>query len=168
VDWGTSPPRLYVGTDYGVYSSTSGGLAWLKENSGGLPDLVIYDLELIPGGGIIAATHGRGMWRGTTSLVAVGDDAAQAGRLSLAAVNPARAPSRIDYRLPQSAQVALEVYDLSGRRVRVIERGPRAAGEYHASWDGRDDAGLRVQDGIYFYRLNVGSAARVVKFALLK
>jgi len=168
VDWGTTPARLYVGTDYGIYSSTSGGLTWIKEDAGGIPSLTVYDLEFGPGGTLVAATHGRGMWRASASLVAVGDRGETATAMALVAMNPSRSPSRIEYRLPVAGTVALEVYDLGGRRVRSLERGWREAGDHRASWDGRDDAGARVADGVYFYRLEAGSDARVVKFALLK
>jgi flagellar hook assembly protein FlgD len=52
--------------------------------------------------------------------------------------------------------------------VRSLERGWEEAGDHQASWNGLDNAGMRVPDGVYFYRLEVGSNARVVKFALLK
>ena len=40
IDWSTTPPLLYVGTDYGVYRSTDGGAHWVNEHVG-LPSLAV-------------------------------------------------------------------------------------------------------------------------------
>ena len=52
-----------------------------------------------------------------------------------------------------SAQVAVEVWDLSGRRVRQVYSGADGIGEYKRAWDGRDEAGGVVPPGIYLYRI---------------
>ena len=53
------------------------------------------------------------------------------------------------------AQVAVEVWDLSGRRVRQVYSGADGIGEYERAWDGRDEAGGLVPPGIYLYRVSV-------------
>ena len=69
VDFRVVPPRLYVGTDYGAYTSTNGGNNWIK-SSNDLPNVSIYDLALDPvGNALIAATHGRGMFRAHPDVV---------------------------------------------------------------------------------------------------
>ena len=63
VDWRTTPARLYVGTDYGVYASLDGGGNWVKA-SNGMPNVAIYELAIDTANSkLVAATHGRGMWR---------------------------------------------------------------------------------------------------------
>jgi probable HAF family extracellular repeat protein len=44
--------------------------------------------------------------------------------------NPARAGLIVRYGLPEAADVRLAVYDLLGRRVQLLEEGPRAAGSH--------------------------------------
>jgi len=169
VDFAHSPPRLYLGTDYGVYSSIDDGAHWVLENNGGLPSLAVYDLELLPGGnGVVAATHGRGMWKGTGSLVAIGGQGATDQGLALSAPSPFRAPATVDFRLPAAGTASLEVFDLSGRRMCVIEHGVLAAGEHRTRWNGRDEHGATARDGIYFFRLVAGAGEKVLKFALLR
>lgn len=79
VDFDTAPPRIFLGTDYGVYSSVDGGVTWI-EDSTGLPSMEIYDLGLDAVNGLlVAATHGRGMYRapltGTPACMKEGDPA---------------------------------------------------------------------------------------------
>ena len=56
----------------------------------------------------------------------------------------------------RSRRVAVDVFDLSGRRVRTIEesRGV-SAGEYSLEWNGEDDSGNLVPPGIYALRFHV-------------
>jgi hypothetical protein len=51
----------------------------------------------------------------------------------------------------------LEVYDLTGRRVRSLASGPARIGSQQASWDLRDSDGRTVRTGLYFVRLRVGA-----------
>ncbi len=51
--------------------------------------------------------------------------------------------------------VAVEIFDLSGRRVRQLVSQPRPAGFYSEIWDGRDDHGALVAPGLYLCRVGV-------------
>jgi hypothetical protein len=82
--------------------------------------------------------------------------------------NPGRAPIALRFVMPQSARVSLAVYDLSGRRVRLLVDGERAAGVHDVPWDGRDDAGRAVPAGVYFAHMTSGTFAQSSRFALLK
>ena len=53
--------------------------------------------------------------------------------------------------------LAVEIFDLSGRRVRELIAAPRAAGVYRQTWDGRDGAGVKVAPGLYLCRIGVHS-----------
>lgn len=66
-DFRVSPARLYLGTDYGVYVSRDLGAHWVKAD--GLPSVAVFDMQLDLGTGtLVAATHGRGMWRGALDV----------------------------------------------------------------------------------------------------
>ena len=47
----------------------------------------------------------------------------------------------------------LTIYDVTGRRVRILTRGSRKAGNYALRWDGLDDEGRRVASGVYLAQL---------------
>ena len=53
---------MYLGTDYGVYSTIDGGVTWAQEGMN-LPNVSVYSLRIdVTNGLIVAATHGRGAW----------------------------------------------------------------------------------------------------------
>jgi len=59
--------------------------------------------------------------------------------------------------LPAEGAGEISLYDVRGRRVRVLARGGFAAGDQSLSWDGRDTTGRRVAPGVYFALVRVGA-----------
>jgi hypothetical protein len=81
--------------------------------------------------------------------------------------NPASGSCLIRYALSKPSPVLLKVYDVSGRLVRELEKGLRSAGANSARWDGRDEFGKPVANGVYLYRLEVLDKSWVSKTVLL-
>ena len=67
--------------------------------------------------------------------------------------NPFNSETVIEYELPQSGEIQLVIYDVTGQRVASLASGLREAGTYAPRWDGRDDAGRQMASGVYLYRL---------------
>lgn len=82
--------------------------------------------------------------------------------------NPFSQATEITYGLPVASYVRLTVYDLRGRRVRTLVDGDEPAGYRVVQWDGRNDAGLEVSGGVYFYVLKAGGHSEVRKMTRLK
>jgi hypothetical protein len=75
-------------------------------------------------------------------------------RLDAAAPNPSRGTAvAIRFGLARADQVDLRIFDVTGRLVKTLARGSFAAGPHAMAWDGTNDSGVGVQQGIYFYRL---------------
>jgi len=74
----------------------------------------------------------------------------------------------IRYQLQEPAEVTLTVFDALGRTVRTLASGRKAAGEYRALWDGKDELGRAAPSGIYFYRLQVGSFSELKKMIMIR
>ncbi len=74
-------------------------------------------------------------------------------RLAQNSPNPFSGATRIEVTLDEAGPVRIGVYDVSGRRVRVLDAGVRGPGTHGVSWDGRDAAGVEVTSGVYFYRI---------------
>ena len=59
---------------------------------------------------------------------------------------------------PRTVQVA--IFDLTGRRVRLLSEADQVAGRVALQWDGRDHAGGLVAPGNYVLRVEVSGDAR--------
>ena len=85
--------------------------------------------------------------------------------------NPGRGPATIAITLggrPNAAPIETEValYDLQGRALRTLHRGPLARGTTPLAWDGRDAAGRTLESGLYFLRVRSAAGdltARIVR-----
>jgi flagellar hook assembly protein FlgD len=64
--------------------------------------------------------------------------------------------------------VEAEVLDLSGRRVWGLPPRAAASGPGELEWDGRDDAGKRAPDGIYWIRVTAGTLTVTRRLTLLR
>ncbi|HDG68508.1 MAG TPA: T9SS type A sorting domain-containing protein, partial [candidate division Zixibacteria bacterium] len=82
--------------------------------------------------------------------------------------NPFNAACVINYELPERAQVRLEIYDLSGHRVRTLVNDEQSAGYRSVVWDGTDDNGNVVPSGVYFYKLTAGKFTDTKRMILSK
>jgi len=73
--------------------------------------------------------------------------------------NPGLGSQSVRFALPSAARVDLEIFSVSGRRVRTLASGEFRAGEHALSWDGRDDGGHPAPGGAYLYRLRAGNVS---------
>ncbi len=82
--------------------------------------------------------------------------------------NPFTVQTTLTYQLHLPERVAVEVYDLLGRRVRTLVAGTQQAGAHEARWDGRSDAGLPLPGGVYWVRLQAGASSTYQKVILFR
>jgi len=68
--------------------------------------------------------------------------------------NPFTGETAIPYNIKESAAVEIQIYNILGQEVKRITVGEQAMGSHIIKWDGRNNAGVGVSPGIYFYRLN--------------
>lgn len=71
--------------------------------------------------------------------------------------HPAREGTSVEFRATRTGEARLTIYDIRGRRVRSLALGTKPAGSHEAWWDGRDQAGGRVDSGIYFCSITLGA-----------
>ena len=77
--------------------------------------------------------------------------------------NPARAAVQVQFALPRTGHVRLDIYDVAGRAVRCLWDAPASAGVQSVTWDGRDSRGQRVPAGVYLTRLASGTKVHAVR-----
>jgi hypothetical protein len=82
--------------------------------------------------------------------------------------NPFNPTTTFEFTLEAAGPVNMAVYDLAGHKIRTLVDESMAPGTHSVTWDGRDDAGIRMSAGVYFYRLTAGSVTMTKKMMLMK
>jgi parallel beta-helix repeat protein len=88
--------------------------------------------------------------------------------LSQNAPNPCRAVTSISYALPVVSEVRLKVYNISGQLVKTLVAGRQEPGYYSVKWNGKDNQGKQVANGVYLYRLSAGAFSDTRKMVMLR
>ncbi|MDP2983014.1 MAG: M56 family metallopeptidase [Candidatus Latescibacter sp.] len=82
--------------------------------------------------------------------------------------NPFNQSTVIEYTLPESGEVTLEIYNVLGQKVRRLVSETIQPGRHTARWDGRTDKGLTVSTGTYIMRLSMGKFVVTKNIMVLK
>ena len=82
--------------------------------------------------------------------------------------NPFNPTTKIDYGLPEKANVSLVIFDILGREVITLVNGLQEPGYRSMTWNGADAFGRNVSAGMYFYLLQAEDFRQVNKMILLK
>ncbi|UCF06986.1 MAG: T9SS type A sorting domain-containing protein [bacterium] len=97
-----------------------------------------------------------------------GNDIPAVFRLDQNYPNPFNPITEISYDLPVDCHVTLEVYNVFGQRVATLVDAHQAAGTKVVQWEARDESGMAVTSGVYFYKLQAGSFSAIRKMVLLR
>ena len=82
--------------------------------------------------------------------------------------NPAKLLTAIRYSLHAESEVTLNLYDISGRLVKTFVNERKNAGNYSIIWNGTDDNGRKVGEGVYFCILKTDGKCLQKKIMLVK
>jgi hypothetical protein len=82
--------------------------------------------------------------------------------------NPSSGGHVVRLELTQETRAQVGIYDLRGRRVRLLMSGRREAGGYGLRWDGRDDAARTVPSGVYWVKALVNGQEQRRSLVLLR
>jgi len=77
--------------------------------------------------------------------------------------NPFNNSTMIGLSLERAAEVSLEIYDLTGRKVETLYAGELNAGEHEINWNAE-----KVSSGVYFARVETQTQSQSIKMLLLK
>ncbi len=73
----------------------------------------------------------------------------------------------LSFTIPVPGWTSLEIFNVAGRRVATFLSGEMPAGHREVTWQGRDSAGRRIVDGVYFARLTTPEGRQTAKFVHL-
>ncbi len=82
--------------------------------------------------------------------------------------NPFNPSTTIEYSLAQESQVTIEIFNVTGQKIRILTEGRRMAGTHQVIWDGTDEDGHEVASGLYLYRLRTADYAETKPMMLIK
>ena len=82
--------------------------------------------------------------------------------------NPFNPSTKIEFSLSERARVRLEIYDITGRRVKRLLDEELPSGHWSIVWEGEDDKGTKVASGVYFYRLIASQYTQTRKMVIIK
>jgi hypothetical protein len=102
---------------------------------------------------VIVRLNGRGL-----SPADAGDVSAS-GRFGIIGTRPLNGGAEIRFGLEEAGSAAIEVYDVSGRVLRRAALRDARAGGQSWTWDGRDEFGRAMTNGVYYVRLRCGLRA---------
>lgn len=70
--------------------------------------------------------------------------------------NPMVNETVIKFGVAQNTNVAINIFNVQGQLVRTLVNTYFEEGDYQIEWDGRDNAGKRVNQGVYYYSMKAG------------
>jgi len=83
--------------------------------------------------------------------------------------NPvAKGEACISFTLAKKGNVAINIYDATGRLVRNLINSVYDPGSYNVTWDGKDEDGMPAISGIYFYTIKTQDYKATKKLVLMR
>ncbi len=86
--------------------------------------------------------------------------------------NPFNSTTVIEYEVPslsvEDSNVLIQVFSLTGQKIKTLAKGPHNPGTYAVTWDGSDSRGFRVTSGMYICRIWNKHISDAVKMIYVK
>jgi len=156
---------------YMTANQTSSATVGIQDQTRAIGIQCLFDNNYHKGASPLTPQHAI-LYTTTDPTTGVSEPGAEAGatieRLAMAlAPNPSRGAARVAWQLPAAGAVRLRVYDAGGRCVRTLVNSEMSAGRHTSVWDGRDDLGRTVAQGLYLYKLQTAGRTLTTKAVLL-
>jgi len=82
--------------------------------------------------------------------------------------NPFNLSTVIEFDLPKTSFVTIDVLNILGGRVRTLVQETLSPGHRFVTWDGHDSNGHDVASGVYFYRMQADEYSETKRMILMK
>jgi len=159
---------LWIGTLNGV--SSFDGSTWTSYTTdNGIAGNTVYDIEADRSGTLWFATN-AGVSRYGDEPSAVDESGAIPSLITIDGIfpNPFNPETTIGFSLPSEGLVTLDIYSMSGQKIRTLVSDTRQAGRYSVVWGGRDMNGAPVASGVYIVRLGMDSIIASQRITLVR
>ncbi len=153
--------RYFAGTSVGLYSTDlldGINTQWLKEGESTVGKSVIRAMDYRPTDGtMVLGTHGNGIFRaqitGNQSIEPTTVNAPNRFIASKSFPNPFSDQTKIEFEIPETQYLRVDIYDMMGNHVKNLFIGPQFAGKSSVTWDGKNQHNEFVEDGMYLFRI---------------
>jgi len=98
----------------------------------------------------------------------IGDEVIREFSLKQNYPNPFNPTTSIEFLLPKSGEIKIEIFNILGQRVRTLVEQHFKAGYQKVEWNGKDDSGIEVASGVYFYKLQTEDFTKTKKMVLVR
>ncbi len=151
-----NPGRWFVGTDLGVYVTESAGASWSVLGAG-LPGVVVNQLKLDQANRrLYAGSYGRSIWSiDIDQVTSAPPPQFLRGRVLPVYPNPSADGSWIAWELDRSADLEVELFTVSGRKV-WSKHMSGGEGPGRVFWNACDSQGNPLASGLYLARVRMG------------
>lgn len=82
--------------------------------------------------------------------------------------NPFNPSSQIEFYIPQSGQVTLSIYSITGQLVKSLVNKNLQPGLHSVTWNGKNESDTQASSGVYLYKLDYAGHQWVKKMILMR
>ena len=82
--------------------------------------------------------------------------------------NPFNPTTQILFSIPQNERVTLSIFNVLGQRIATLVDGLLTQGTHVVTWNGRDNRGMQLPSGVYFYTLKAAGFTESKRMLMLK
>lgn len=82
--------------------------------------------------------------------------------------NPFNPVTSFKFTVPEASCVKIDIFNILGQKVKTLVDEDMRAGVFIVDWDGKDERGVEISSGIYFYRMTAGDFSDTKRMVLLK
>ncbi|TAL69328.1 MAG: T9SS type A sorting domain-containing protein [Bacteroidetes bacterium] len=101
-------------------------------------------------------------------LVGVDDGSNAESRQIICYPNPMSSSTTFKFKVPDLSNIRLSILDIHGREVKRLVDGIFQSGIQSIEWDGRDEQGNELTNGMYFYQLDINGRKEVGKVLVVR
>jgi hypothetical protein len=164
-------PIYFAGTSVGLFSTMDlDGMntIWAQEGASTIGNVVIDMIDVRQSDGyVVVGTHGNGVYSTYLTELPSGIEEVEIHpntfELSQNYPNPFNSKTIINYEIPITSYVELNIYDILGQKVTTLVSERHQAGYHRVEWDAD-----QISSGVYYYLMKASEFQDVKKMILLK
>ena len=165
---------VYIADNYnGVFVTVNGGTTWQKLNEG-IDHRAANVLAISADGSVLyLGTEGGGVYRlgevsATPTHISINEYGSNDISVSPGFPNPFTETTTLNFTVLNRADIQISICNSMGQLVKTLVNQPYNPGHYSVQWNGTNNSGSVVQDGIYLMNIRAGNQSQSVKISHIK